>query len=169
MKPGINRIAAERLRQTTAEGFDTTHDAQHAKGELIHAAVIYLKFAFRQSQGEAMNPVWPWGDEWLKLEKGNPIRALEKAGALIAAEIDRLEQQNARGVMTVEMLAQELHEAGRAAVQAGQTVAHSMKGEQSRAFIEWDDLSPEARQGRIVQAEWFLGRFSIRRLAGWGS
>lgn len=33
---------------------------------------------------------WPWSAEWWK--PGDPIRNLEKAGALIAAEIDRLKR-----------------------------------------------------------------------------
>jgi len=36
--------------------------------------------------------LWPWGSEWWKPSK-DPIRDLVKAGALIAAEIDRLQKE----------------------------------------------------------------------------
>ena len=34
--------------------------------------------------------LWPWNESWWKPTPDNRIRDLEKAGALIAAEIDRL-------------------------------------------------------------------------------
>lgn len=63
--------------------------------------------------------------------------------------------------MDVEKLARELHEAGRAAVEAGQTVAHGKFGEKARKFIEWGDLDEAAREGRRVQARYLLGRYDV--------
>jgi hypothetical protein len=40
--------------------------------------------------------------------------------------------------MSVEGLAQELHEAGRAAVESGNTVAAEKFGDPARKFLEWD-------------------------------
>jgi hypothetical protein len=36
---------------------------------------------------------WPWDDEWYKPTPKDPIRQLVKAGALIAAEIDRFQRK----------------------------------------------------------------------------
>jgi hypothetical protein len=60
------------------------------------AAVVYAKFAGQDhwKPGE-QPPGWPWGTSWFK-PSGDDIRDLVKAGALIAAEIDRL--QRADGV-----------------------------------------------------------------------
>ena len=61
----------------------------------------------------------------------------------------------------VEALAMALHEAGRVAVEAGQTVAAEKFGDQSRTFIEWTDISEEAKEGPRVQARYLLEHFII--------
>lgn len=96
--PGVRAIAEERVRQITEEGWSAEHDDAHDRGELTAAATNYLIYAGRQILG--FEPVdvgmppesyygWPWDPEWWK-PADNPLRNLEKAGALIAAEIDRL-------------------------------------------------------------------------------
>ena len=65
--------------------------------------------------------------------------------------------------MDIERLAQELHEAGRAAYEAGATVAQSMRAEKSFSFIEWDDLTEAAREGRRIQARYLLDKFDISK------
>jgi Protein of unknown function (DUF550) len=69
-------------------------------------------------------------------------------------------------MLNIEQLAMELHEAGRAAVESGQTVAHSMKGEPSRKFLEWYELTDQAKEGRRVQARYLLERFRIAPATG---
>lgn len=64
----------------------------------------------------------------------------------------------------LEMLAMELHEAGRAAVEAGATVAAEKFGEKTRKFLEWDELTEPAREGRRIQARYLLERFEIKRI-----
>lgn len=93
--PGATMIGEERSRQVHAEGYTPEHDAEHDDGELIRAAQAYLVTAYRQAafipqdgvppQGKNL---WPWSDGWKPSE--DPIPNLVKAGALIAAEIDRL-------------------------------------------------------------------------------
>lgn len=61
----------------------------------------------------------------------------------------------------IEFFAQELHEAGRAAVVSGATVAAEKFGEQTRTFIEWEDLTEQARNGRRIQAEYLLQKYTI--------
>jgi hypothetical protein len=93
---GIERIAAERKRQIEEEGFAAEHDDQWDKNELAMAALCYS--APDGNKYSVLYPWWPWHWEWWK--PGNRIHDLEKAGALIAAEIDRLlrmERENGMG------------------------------------------------------------------------
>jgi hypothetical protein len=90
---GAEMIAAERERQITAEGWTPEHDDEHAAKELAHAAARYAEQAgidwgdppHRAPYG------WPWDEQWWK-PTGDAIRDLTKAGALLAAEIDRLQR-----------------------------------------------------------------------------
>lgn len=86
---GIDLIAAERQRQIDQEDFSHEHDDCHDEGELARAAACY---AFPIIPGPHDLPIgWPtdWDADWWK-PSDDPIRNLAKAGALIAAEIDRL-------------------------------------------------------------------------------
>jgi hypothetical protein len=82
-------IAAERQRQISAEGWTPDHDAEHTIGELVDAAVCYLRHGL-----DAESPViwpWPWDESWWK-PSDDSIRNLVRAGALVTAEIDRLQR-----------------------------------------------------------------------------
>jgi len=95
---GIERIANERQRQIDAEGWTPEHDDQYQNNELECAAECYLWAAYEAKIDEVSSlspPDWPWHASWWK-PSDDPIRNLEKAGALIAAEIDRLERERAR-------------------------------------------------------------------------
>ena len=81
----MHLIAAERHRQIAAEGYSPEHDREHADGELAQAAIAYALLALELP--DSALPWWPWDGP---LKRGTAIRNLEKAGALIAAEIDRL-------------------------------------------------------------------------------
>lgn len=70
---------------------------------------------------------------------------------------------NAVEYMDIEEFAKALHEAGRAAVEAGNTVAAEKFGEKTRTFIEWDDLAEPAREGRRIQARWFQSRYVVMK------
>lgn len=101
---GAERIAAERARQIADEGFDGDHDDENNdNGELALAAICYAapeRIYVVDDRGPGISFVdpWPWDRVWDKRsERKKPttkerLRALEKAGALIAAEIDRLER-----------------------------------------------------------------------------
>jgi hypothetical protein len=92
MKTGVERIAAERQRQIEAEGWTAAHDDEHEDGELALAAALYaspVPLYARHRSGHHYDP-WPWSEDWDKRGTTSRLRALEKAGALIAAEIDRL-------------------------------------------------------------------------------
>lgn len=83
---GAELIAAERQRQVSEEGWTPDHDATHTAGELAMAAACYAWYGTGGGRPVAR---WPWDERWWKPE-GGPVRNLVKAGALIAAELDRL-------------------------------------------------------------------------------
>lgn len=92
IKSGIERIAAERKRQIEVEGWNAAHDVEHVNGELASVAACY---AIRERCPITVRSLWPdsWDYGWFKPSPENRIRELEKAGALIAAEIDRLQME----------------------------------------------------------------------------
>jgi hypothetical protein len=92
---GIERIAAERKRQIEEEGWTAECDDQQEDGGLAKAAACY---AYPKGGGlfSLKAFLWPWADGWYKPTPDNRIRELEKAGALIAAEIDRLLREEQR-------------------------------------------------------------------------
>ena len=99
-KTGIEIIAEERQRQIEKDGWSPEHDDEHKDYELSKAAQQYTHTAILVGKGFKLNrrgiPVpygWPWNREWWKPSE-DPIRNLAKAGALIAAEIDRLQRKN---------------------------------------------------------------------------
>ena len=89
---GAHQIATERQRHFVEERWTEDHDDEHSKGELAQAAELYV-FAYTHPEAaRAVPDEWPWDPEWWKPESkpGNPSdRDLVKAGALIAAELDR--------------------------------------------------------------------------------
>ncbi|MFJ5984269.1 hypothetical protein [Lentzea sp. NPDC092896] len=104
---GAALIAAERARQIREEGHTPEHDAGHAGEDLAIAACCYaLPTTMRKFKRDApLNPyehldpadlarvvpvLWPWTYEAWK-PSDDRVRELAKAGALIAAEIDRLQ------------------------------------------------------------------------------
>lgn len=90
---GADLIAAERRRQIDEEGYAAYHDAAHETQELAVAAWCYLGAYVGPLLPDSTPPDWPWdGTDW-KPTLGDPVRRLVKAGALIAAEIDRLAAQ----------------------------------------------------------------------------
>lgn len=88
---GAALIAKERQRQIAVENWTAEHDDSHIKGELVDAARVYA-CRYMDNPGAVQHPaMWPFSFSWFKLSQ-DPIRNLVKAGALIAAEIDRLQR-----------------------------------------------------------------------------
>lgn len=89
---GAALIADERLRQTDGEGHTDEGDDTYQHRELLKAAECYLLYGYAGPLAHMYNAPapadWPWDRSWWKPH--NPIRDLTRAGALIAAEIDRL-------------------------------------------------------------------------------
>jgi len=87
---GAEMIAAERRRQIEIEGWTPEYDEQHTDGSLVEAAVMYARYCdasrFMPPLGPPMG--WPWDEAaWKPCPR---LRGLTRAGALLAAEIDRL-------------------------------------------------------------------------------
>jgi hypothetical protein len=84
---GVGLIAAERQRQIEVERFGPGHDDDdHDDGELAKAAAAYILYG---NQRDTLPPrIWPWYREWWKPK--DTKRNLVRAGALVAAELDRM-------------------------------------------------------------------------------
>lgn len=84
-------VLTERRRQIEAEGWTPEHDDKHAEG-LAAAAACYAAGDRRLMIGGDMADieVWPWDESWWKPTSRR--RDLVKAGALILAEIERLDR-----------------------------------------------------------------------------
>ena len=93
MKTGIEIITEERQRQIDVEGWDKDHDVLANNDEqLAEAAALYALPEIRRTYEYDVNNLWPWDKKWWKPTPDDRVRELAKAGALIAAEIDRLQR-----------------------------------------------------------------------------
>ena len=81
----IDEIGAERKRQGWDEGWTPEHDDKHDRGEMARAAAAYAYPTPRLG-----DECWPWDFKWFK--RTTRRRDLVKAGALIVAEIERLDR-----------------------------------------------------------------------------
>lgn len=88
-------VLAERRRQQDDEGWTLEHDDEHTDESLSLVAVCYLMYVKgKDPVGAWAPPEWPnsWDKKWWKPKsyRENLIRA----GALIVAEIERLDRQS---------------------------------------------------------------------------
>lgn len=87
---GAEMITAERERQVTQEGWTAAHDDTHTTFQLSRAAVCYIRESKGSLFGSSAPKDWPFDlEQWKSSER---IDDLVKAGALVAAEIDRLQR-----------------------------------------------------------------------------
>lgn len=94
METGAEKIAAERQRQIEDEEWSLEHDDHHPDGQILHAAICYAEESLPYDPEP--RHFWPWERCWWKPSE-DKVRNLVKAGALIAAEIDRLEREKQGG------------------------------------------------------------------------
>lgn len=112
MKSGVELIMDERKRQIEEEGWTAEHDDRHGDGKLSLAACCYampvpLFEKVETSSKFLFQDPWPWDMSYDKRHRckasdrgvrakpyeytpGERMDLLVKAGALIAAEIDRI-------------------------------------------------------------------------------
>lgn len=95
-------ILKERQRQVSGEGWTPEHDDEHEGGALASAAACYahhaqwlLRERKRGDKAPDINDpivyeLWPFDEEWWKPKDAR--RDLVRAGALILAEIERIDR-----------------------------------------------------------------------------
>jgi len=100
MRSGIELIAEERKRQIEVEGWTKEHDAIHEDESMSYSAACYAIpqngrniYAGQGGISNIIRVLWPWEIKWWKPTPNDRIRELQKAGALIAAEIDRIQSK----------------------------------------------------------------------------
>lgn len=107
----LSDIKNERDRQQTVENWTPEHDDTHTNGEMPLAAACYaassakvkgfpfghIRNLFGKSDladgGFHFKNLWPWASHWDKRDKHDRRRQLVIAGALISAEIERLDRE----------------------------------------------------------------------------
>lgn len=95
MSKAIEDIITERQRQIEIECWTPEHDDEHVDGAIALAAASYAwssvhkKISDTQTAGIPPG-FWPWDWKWWKPK--NPRRDLVRAGALIIAEIERIDR-----------------------------------------------------------------------------
>lgn len=93
MKSGVEIIAEERKRQIEVEGWTSEEDDLYTAGQLALAGATYAIPTFCRDVYSTDVPImFPFSPEWWKPSPEDRIKELAKAGALIAAEIDRLQR-----------------------------------------------------------------------------
>ena len=90
MKTGAELILEERKRQIEVEGYDEEHDSKEPLEELLRAAVCYTKVNYDHIYIDEWPHTWDY-KYWKPKDK---LRNLVRAGALIAAAIDKLQNKN---------------------------------------------------------------------------
>lgn len=92
LSQAVADIIAERQRQIAVERWTPEHDDEHSRGELAAAAACYALLA--NQQGFSTPAHWPWSPDWWK--QTSERNDLIKAGALITAEIERIDRAQQR-------------------------------------------------------------------------
>lgn len=103
MTTGAELIAKERQRQIDVEGWIADDDDEQLHGELAIAAACY---AIKDTDAKINNPDahdaadgWPWGEEHDKRDQHSNLKCMVIAGALLAAEIDRMLRNAEREIL----------------------------------------------------------------------
>jgi len=102
MDEALKAIASERMRQIEVESWDAAHDDTHDTGQLAEAAACYAigqtltqhRVAGTGRPGHPKRTIttmlWPWDLKWWKPRSRR--YDLVRAGALIVAEIERIDR-----------------------------------------------------------------------------
>ena len=83
-------VLAERRRQVAVEGWSLETDDGYTRRELAQAAICYLRVARSTGRLDKSAEMWPWTLDWWKPTTYR--RNLIKAGALLLAEIERIDR-----------------------------------------------------------------------------
>jgi hypothetical protein len=83
-------VLAERRRQVEVEGWTAAADDEHAQGQMASAAACYALHTEPVGNVGDYLRFWPWAAQWWKPR--DKRRNLVKAGALILADIERIDR-----------------------------------------------------------------------------
>ena len=105
VQSGVELISLERTRQIESEGWTPGHDDAHFDGSLAMVAACYASPKHLYAMNQANKSIqfydlWPigWSSQWEKKTEQSRKRQLVIAGALIAAEIDRLSRAASKDI-----------------------------------------------------------------------
>jgi hypothetical protein len=145
-------VIAERRRQVDQEGYAPEHDEEHKCGEIAAYAAFFAlppdarawpatETGYGDTFGEAIVP-----HDWPIPKDGDRRRELVKAGALILAEIERLDRAAAPALDAVEAALKDavIHGTGAFTVKADGSTEHVDLQAQNRAAAEIVAFSPPA-------------------------
>lgn len=170
-------VLAERRRQVEGEGRQPGGDDAYANGELASAGAAYAIAAYEMADGESSakkSAYWPWSAQWWK--PSTPRRNLIKAGALILAEIERLDRAEAKAEARIDAIGQNGNDGEHydPAVSLGHVLRAAAPSEIAEAMYA-DGWSPHAggacpvRVGTRIEVEYRNGdrSFTDAQLIGW--
>lgn len=94
LTPSTLDVLNERRRQIVDEDISLEHDDEHIDGSIARGAAAYALWAggVHPEQQKADSLLWPWEPETFKPKDARS--ALVKAGAMILAEIERLDRKS---------------------------------------------------------------------------
>lgn len=125
---GVEAIAKARDGQL-AQGYDAAHDDEvEGKGQLVAAAAWLVYNARTEGVDYSVTNAPRWASQFIDKHRGAPLTLLANAGALIAAEIDRLTRAAHTNAAVDEAVV--AHVAG---VDAAEAVAATSHGEAPEA------------------------------------
>lgn len=170
---GLAHICNERMRQVLDEGFTADHDATHGDESLGLVAACYaspipiLKADWdepKESMFVFCDP-WPrdWPAGWDKRGKHDRIKQLAIAGALCAAEIDRLQASVlVTGPGIPPMLCSHLLP-GPHAEREGKYLLTRNGEKRSQVICNycWHDLGPLSEGDKVVPIQHWLFGFPV--------
>lgn len=119
----LDAVWAERQRQIVVEGFSSEHDDTLTSGALASTAACYAigsKFVIGSLESKRKTDIWSFLSSWWKPK--DQRSNLVKAGALILAEIDRLDRAAAREAESQSQAAEAITDA-----QAVQMIAQDLE------------------------------------------
>tara|TARA_B100000378_G_scaffold236018_1_gene202709 strand:- start:18146 stop:18472 length:327 start_codon:yes stop_codon:yes gene_type:complete len=88
--PGCAAICKERARQKEVKGYDINRDKEiyYDNEELANASAAYAITPASAPHHFRRSSLWPWNPDMYNETPLNRLREFEKAGALLAAQID---------------------------------------------------------------------------------
>ena len=86
MNKWLEKIKEEREKQIIKNGYKPEHDDQHTDGSIADAAAHYASYS--------KSELYPWDKQYDSKEKHSRKQQLVIAGAMIVAELERLERTN---------------------------------------------------------------------------